>query len=392
MPQETAGVDWKGLLLDAGSRLEGRWDELRHAIQTEFGWLGPVTVLPYRGHGDAGRLWLRGRVLESKGLEKPRPDAGAWDNLLRMLHRFETDEVPHARVRANVGARWSEVTADEEGYFEVAFDALGSLEHNPSAGERWREVALELVEPLLPDQVGPVRATAKVLTPPASARLGVISDVDDTVIRTGAYDLVRNWRTILLHSAESRIPFRGVAAFYRALERGLGAQSVNPIFYVSSSPWNLYDLLERFMEVHGIPAGPMYLRDFGLDRTRLFTGSHRNHKLGAIERLFAFYPQLGFILVGDSGQHDAAIYAEVVRRHPGRVLAVYIRDVTESEEADREAGTLLEEVRRAGTRATFCPDLLEAAADAAGQGWISSAAVEEVRREVAAAAVDGPST
>jgi len=96
--------------------------------------------------------------------------------------------------------------------------------------------------------------------------------------------------------------------------------------------------------------------------------------------------------VGDSGQHDAAIYAEVVRRHPGRVLAVYIRDVTESEEADREAGTLLEEVRRAGTRATFCPDLLEAAADAAGQGWISSAAVEEVRREVAAAAVDGPST
>ena len=392
MPQETAGVDWKALLLDAGSRLESRWDELRHAVQTELGWLGPVTILPYRGHGDVGRLWLRGRVLESKGLEKPRPDAGAWDNLLRMLHRFETDEVPHARVRASVGARRSEVTADEEGYFEVAFDALGSLEHDPPTSQRWREVALELVEPWPPDQPGPVRATAKVLTPPISARLGVISDVDDTIIKTGAYDLVRNWRTILLHSAESRIPFRGVAAFYRALERGTGAEPVNPIFYVSSSPWNLYDLLERFMEVHGIPAGPMYLRDFGLDRTKLFTGSHRNHKLGVIERLFAFYPQLAFILVGDSGQHDAAIYAEVVRRHPGRVLAVYIRDVTESEEADREAGTLLEEVRRAGTRATFCPDLLEAAADAAGQGWISSAAVEEVRREVAAAAVDGPST
>jgi phosphatidate phosphatase APP1 len=134
----------------------------------------------------------------------------------------------------------------------------------------------------------------------------------------------------------------------------------------------------------------MFLRDFGLDRTKLFTGSHRGHKLGAIERLFAFYPGLPFVLVGDSGQHDAAIYAEVMRRHPGRVLAVYIRDVTPGEEVDREAKALLEEVRRAGTRATFCPDLLEAAADAASQGWIPAGAVDEVRREVnaqAAAAV-----
>jgi hypothetical protein len=71
------------------------------------------------------------------------------------------------------------------------------------------------------------------------------------------------------------------------------------------------------------------------------------------------------------------------------VLAVYIRDVTPGEDLDREARMLLEEVRRAGARATFCPDLLEAAADAAAQGWIPAAAVDEVRQEIAAqAAVD----
>jgi phosphatidate phosphatase APP1 len=370
--------------LDAGRRLEDRWDELRRAVKAELGWEGPVTILPYRGHGDAGRLWLRGRVLESKGTAKPRADAGAWDNLVRMLNRFESDEVPHARLKASFGGREAEMTADEEGYFEASFDALGRLAAEPPAGQRWREVALELLEPRRQGQPGSVRATAKVLTPPASARLGVISDIDDTILRTGAYDLVKNWRTILLHEAEDRIPFKGVAAFYRALERGTGAEPVNPVFYVSSSPWNLYDRLERFMEIQGIPLGPMFLRDFGLDRTKLFTGSHRAHKLAAIERLFAFYPALGFILVGDSGQHDAAIYAEVVRRHPGRVLAVYIRDVSESEAVDREAKALLETVRRTGTRATFCPDLLESAADAASQGWIGPADVEEVRREVAA--------
>jgi phosphatidate phosphatase APP1 len=389
MRQAAPEIDWKSLLLAASQRLEDHWDELRRAARAELGWLGPVTILPYRGYGDAGRLWLRGRVLESKGLEKPQASAGTWDNLIRMLHRFESDEVAYARLRATFGERQAEVSADEEGYFEVSFDALGCLEPEPAAGRRWREVGLELLAPRRPGQPGPVRAKAQVLTPPASARLGVISDIDDTIIKTGAYDLVRNWRTILLHSAESRIPFRGVAAFYRALERGAAAEPVNPIFYVSSSPWNLYDLLERFIELHGIPAGPMFLRDFGLDRTKLIAGSHRDHKVRAIERLFAFYPELSFVLVGDSGQHDAAIYAEMVRRHPGRVLAVYIRDVTESGELDREAQTLLEEVRRTGARVAFCPDLLEAAADAAAQGWITAAAVEEIRREVAAEVTGG---
>ena len=85
--------NWRGLLLETGQRLEDRWDEIRHAVKGELGWLGPVTILPYRGHGDAGRLWLRGRVLESKGLEKPQAGAGTWNNLVRTLHRFETDEV-----------------------------------------------------------------------------------------------------------------------------------------------------------------------------------------------------------------------------------------------------------------------------------------------------------
>lgn len=386
MRDRLGGIDWRSLLLDAGQALEDRWDELRRAVGAELGWGGPVSILPYRGHGDAQRLWLRGRVLESKGLEKPHPDAGAWDNLLRMLNRFESDEVPHARLRAGFREHVVEVTADEEGYFEVAFDTRGCVSADPPPARRWREVGLELLAPRHPE---PVRAIAQVLTPPASAELGVISDIDDTVMRTGAYDLLANWRTILLHDAEGRVPFRGVAAFYRALERGTRGEPVNPVFYVSSSPWNLYDLLERFMALHGIPAGPMFLRDFGLDRTRLFTSSHRSHKLAAVERLLAFYPPMRFILIGDSGQHDAAIYAEVVRRHPGRVLAVYIRDVTTSEEIDQEARALLEEVRRAGVRATFCPDLIEAAADAAGQGWIVAAAVDEVRREVAAEAAAG---
>jgi phosphatidate phosphatase APP1 len=33
------------------------------------------------------------------------------------------------------------------------------------------------------------------------------------------------------------------------------------------------------------------------------------------------------VLVGDDGEHDPEIYADFVRRHPGRVVAVAIRQV-----------------------------------------------------------------
>jgi phosphatidate phosphatase APP1 len=36
---------------------------------------------------------------------------------------------------------------------------------------------------------------------------------------------------------------------------------------------------------------------------------------------------LRFVLLGDSGEKDPEIYADVVREHPGRILAVYIREV-----------------------------------------------------------------
>ncbi len=43
--------------------------------------------------------------------------------------------------------------------------------------------------------------------------------------------------------------------------------------------------------------------------------------------MLGLHPHLPFVLIGDSGQHDPEIYAEVVSSHPGRILAVYIRDV-----------------------------------------------------------------
>lgn len=231
---------------------------------------------------------------------------------------------------------------------------------------------------------GAVRALVRV--PGSSARFGVVSDLDDTVIRTGATSLLTVARLTLLENAFTRLPFEGVAAFYRALERGTADREHNPFFYVSSSPWNLYDLLTDFLAFRGVPAGPLFLRDLGLGPSGFVGfGGHHHHKLGRIEEVFELHENLPFVLVGDSGQRDPEIYREVVVRHPDRIRAVYIRDVT-GEVRGREVAAIVREVISRGVDMAVIPDSVTAAEHAAALGLVDGYAVEEVQEEAGAPA------
>ena len=172
-----------------------------------------------------------------------------------------------------------------------------------------------------------------------------------------------------------------MAAFYRALEAGFAGGEGNPVFYVSSSPWNLYDLLIEFVDLQDLPAGPFFLQDMGLDANPMGVGSHRVHKLARIEEILALHPHLPFVLSGDSGQHDPEIYREVVKRHPGRVLAVYIRDVAVAPR-DRVVVEMGDRMRADGVDMVLVADSLQAAAHAADRGLIARGGLDRVAMEV----------
>ncbi len=84
----------------------------------------------------------------------------------------------------------------------------------------------------------------------------------------------------------------------------------------------------------------MLLRDIGLDRTKFIKEKGHGHKFRKAIRLLDEFPNLSFILIGDSGQEDPAIYADVVKERPGRVKAIYIRDI------DPHADSTLDEAVR----------------------------------------------
>jgi phosphatidate phosphatase APP1 len=356
------------MVVVAGRALEEWFDQLRFGIKRRTGRVGPVEILPYRGYGTRDTLFLKGRVLELVGTAPPSAGDSRRRNLRNMARRFWSSEIPHARVRASHGGHELDAVADEEGFFDLRFGLEEPLKGSPD----WYPVEIKLLWPQAGEGSG-ARARGSVLVP-AGARFGVISDLDDTVIRSSVTDLLKMARIVLLGNAHTRLPFEGVAGFYRALQLGPSGEDFNPIFYVSSSPWNLYDVLEDFLDVHGVPAGPLFLKDWSATTLR----DHDRHKLGVIRTLLATYPNLPFVLIGDSGERDPEIYRQIVYEHPGRIRAIYIRDVTTGKR-DAAVHAIAGELKNVGVEMLLTADTVEAAEHAAKRGLISPNALPDLR-------------
>ena len=376
-------------LLDALSSFSEWTDHLLTRSGARAGWLRPLQLDAYRSYGTAHKFYIKGRLLAERGLAVQTATDSRWRNFRSMVRRFNSREVAGAELVAELpdGSQHL-VTTDDEGYFTLIIEphALPA----PLA-YLWYPVPVRVSR--LPSQfrapLPQVQASAKVLVPPPAAEFGVISDIDDTVFETSATNVLKMLARTLLSNAHSRLPFVGVADFYRRLQRGRTQQPDNPFFYVSSSPWNLYDVLDEFLAIHEMPAGPLLLRDLGIARPKTtpppgVTGSaaiHFAHKLHEIEDVLTTYPHLPFVLLGDSGQEDARIYREVVRRHPGRIRAIYIRDVQVAARALLVA-PVVEELRTEGVSMLLVPDYATAAAHAASIGLIINEEAEAKPEEI----------
>jgi phosphatidate phosphatase APP1 len=315
-----------------------------------------VVITPYRGFGKDDELLVRGRVLIDKRITRATTAEPLWRNILNTYRRFQSDELAGVRVVASYRDAVVETVTDHEGYFQIRLQTAQADRREEFAMTSWHEVSLHL-----PDH--DASAVAHVMVPSPDAQFGVISDIDDTIVRTNATSLLGMARSITRNAA-ARLPFEGVKDLYRALhvER-------NPIFYVSSSPWNLYDLLHDYMDINGIPHGPMFLQDWGIEETVLVLASHTEHKLAQIQSLVDYYPDLKFVLIGDSGQHDPEIYLRVIQTHADRILAAFIRDVT-PDLRDRGVATILEESNTHGVEMLYVQDSAEALVHARRLGLI----------------------
>ena len=307
----------------AGTHVAARWEDSFHRRLTAFlktrGWR-PRTI-PYVGYGGEDFVRVLGRVVLGRRIEaESNADSAATPEELaeavftrRGWRSYVTAPVGYLPVTVRIGDVEYRTKTDRSGYMDVEI-----RDHGLAPG--WHDVTIA-ARAARPE-------TARVQIVAAEATIGVVSDIDDTVMVTSVpRPFIAIWNTFIRHGSARRV-VPGMAAMYdEVVARHPGA----PTFYLSTGAWNILPTLVQVLKTGGYPAGAMLMTDWGPTNTGWFR-SGQEHKRSALRRLRAEFPDIRWVLVGDDGQHDPMIYREFATEHPDRVAAIAIRQLTPGEQ------------------------------------------------------------
>lgn len=280
-----------------------------------------LQIIAFQTYGKSNHLYLRGRAIEDESINLEQ--RGAFKLLFNAWKRFETDEIKNTELQVKIGEDiFYETKTDHRGYFLLDKKVKDLSRHANTEG--WVNIEFSYKEVQKKRAIkSENRFHGEMLIPSSKVSFGVISDIDDTILHTGVTSRLK-WKVVVntfFKTPLKRTALEGTAEFYELLHN-----TVNPIFYVSNSPWNLYRYLEFFLNSNSFPKGPILLRDFRtpFDKTPKPELAHKYHE---VFNILKTYPNLPFILIGDCGEKDAYIYLDVVKKFPNRIAAIYLRSV-----------------------------------------------------------------
>jgi phosphatidate phosphatase APP1 len=333
---------------------------------------GGIVVHPYRGYGSRREVFVMGRVFHQAALGQVIPHHGLLRDVADVVRRIARRGVAGVRVEASLGANRTSTTTDRDGFFDIHLPLETPLPKDLS----WHQAEFQVTRG---DER--VRCYAEVYIPPPETDLLVISDIDDTVMYTGVADRLRMLYRLFVQKAHQRTAFPGVASLYRALHVGADGEARRPILYVSQGPWSIYEMLEAFFQLNRIPVGPiLFLREWGLSWRHPWPRRAEDHKYDLITRMLTMMEDLPCVLIGDSGQHDPEVYTRIVKEHPGRVKAIYIRRVDRKADRERAIERLRQEIAHSDCELVLAADSAAMATHAYQHGLISREHLSAVRQ------------
>ncbi|WP_439880591.1 App1 family protein [Pontibacter sp. MBLB2868] len=362
-------------LLHALSELSSKASMVKFAVKKRLNVLEPVNIMPFYGFASDNYVYLKGRVLEQEKLKDTADVEKLTEQWLNMWKRMESDEIPGAKLKAWFDGKELDIETDEEGYFDVEIHTDEKI----NFGNTGHKIQLQLQEQYTDHDKKD--AEGYLFVPGKDIEFGVISDVDDTVLVSHVKEFMGTIRLMLQKNATERSPFPGIAAYLRALEKGSDGNGHNPIFFVSGSEWNLYDLLVSFLKSHNIPQGPLLLRDHGTtwDKGKNET-SEAEYKREKIRHILDTYPAINFICIGDSGQQDPEVYEKIADEYPGRIIGIYIRDVT-PDKSNKKVKEIANRLKQKGIEMMLAEETFSAAKHAVKMGWINEDQLTEIEQE-----------
>jgi phosphatidate phosphatase APP1 len=284
-----------------------------------------AAVKVYHGYGHTHNLIVFGHILKNKLFLQRHYTRNIFINILNLLKLFFITPLPSARVRLHWQNQTFYSTTERDGFFKFEWESDNEIE----AG--WHNVIVDLLNT---NGETIAKGEGKIFVP-HSTQYGFISDIDDTVLISHSGTTGKKLWSMLTKNARRRKTFADVVNHYQLLSTAHTEASVpNPFFYVSSSEWNLYDYLNEFFKFNELPKGAFLLSDIKKWFQLFKTGSTKHHgKLIRVARILKAFPAQQFVLLGDNSQQDPDIYKSIADKYPGRIFAIYIRNISSEKEA-----------------------------------------------------------
>lgn len=324
------------------------------------------TVKVYHGYGHNNCLTVFGHVFRLSPYPRKKYRQSFIFNTLALLRLFLVKPFAGVAVEVEWKGKKHKAVTDIDGFFRIEWKDDEPYERG------WVPVMVQAYNHSQPI----AKAAGRIYISHQTQRL-IISDIDDTFLISHSANMRKRLYVLFTQNARSRKPFEGVVRHYQLLaQAGTTADAPNPVFYVSSSEWNLYEYILEFTAINKIPRGVFLLSQLKQFSELLKTGqNHHGTKFTRIVRIMTAFPNQSVILLGDSSQQDPYIYEAVVKHFPKQVQAVYIRDVYEHNY--EKVKDVLHKIEAAGVPCLFFKHSEEAIMHSVKIGLIAAGEAEE---------------
>ncbi len=272
-------------------------------------------VKPYIGYVSGNKIYCLARVMKHFKID--------WKKTNRIslfgasLKRWVSSEIPFAKVQINFLHHTFIVESNKEGFI-ILDEEIPALNKN----EKVLPISFKILE-VKGDKYKIEEGffQGEIINPRNPSRI-IISDIDDTIIHTNVLSKVAMVYNSVMVGFENRKMVSKANEFLQLLNN----EGNFPVFYVSNSPFNLYEYLRRFLEFNKFQKGPLFLRDYGRENT-ILPDKVKSHKHFIIEKLLDRFPKSEFVLLGDGAEHDPYIFAELKEKYQDRISHIFLRKI-----------------------------------------------------------------
>lgn len=156
--------------------------------------------------------------------------------------------------------------------------------------------------------------------------VSVITDIDDTVRETGVLGDKRDVFRNIFAKPYSECEIPQMCSWLTELHDEYQCA----IHYVSNSPWQIYNIIDGFLNSLCFPITSVHLRQYSGNLISSFTQPSAERKRPSMVNLLNDFPERKFILIGDSGEQDLEAYLSLLPTYKNQIKAIYIRIVPSS--------------------------------------------------------------